>query len=800
MLGSSLSFAQSSTGTITGKLLDPARQPVAYATVVLQTPAADKVAKAGYSDDLGTFELPGVEPGEYQLNVTFIGYETFLSEKFVLQPGQIFVMADIMLREAAKELTEVVVVAQRPLVEVRADMTVFNVDGTANATGHSAMELLRKAPKVLVDNNDNVSIQGKSGVRVYIDGKPSPLRGGDLAAFLQNMQSTQVDAIEIITNPSARFDAEGNAGIINIRLKKDKNLGTNATTNLGYAVGRLPKYNATSNFNFRNRAMNVFGSYGINRNFGTNGFNLNRTQFGTNYDQRNLLQTSRWNHSYRFGSDFFLSKKHTVGFLVNGYINDGQAATVSRTAITELAVGAVNSVLVANNAQTTHRDNLNFNLNYRFDNGKARTLNVDADYGHFASDIHSDQPNYYFDPTEQTVLTERIYAMDAPTGIQIATFKADYEQPLWSGKLGAGVKSSFVITDNTFDFFNVFNNTPQLDLDRSNHFDYTENVNAAYFNFQNKLSDRWSYQLGLRVENTNSLGELLSAQANADSRVERSYTDVFPSGGLTYQLNKKNSFSLTYSRRIDRPSYQDLNPFQMKLDELSYRQGNAFLRPQYTNSLEFGHNYGQRLNSSIGYSVTNDMFAEITDTSGLNSSFIKTENLAEQKVLTFNVSYPFSAAKWWNVFATLSTFYSQTHADFGEGKTIDLDVASLNFYNQHSFILPKGLTFEVSGFYNSPSVWGGVHRTREMWGMDIGLQKKLLSGKATLKLTYSDVFNTMQWRSTNQFGELNIVGSGWWESQQFRANFTYLLGNQSVKSTRRRQTGLEDENKRIKSS
>lgn len=797
-----VAFTQAGSSVV-GKLHDEQQQPVSFATVMLQATADQKLVKAGYTDENGDYELVGIPAGNYTLSVSFLGFQDFKSEAFDLSEGQVFTLPAIRMKEAAKQLEEVIVVAARPIVEIKPDKTVFNVDGTVNATGHTALELLRKAPKVVVDNNDNIMIQGKNGVRVFIDGKPSPLRADDLASYLENMQSNQVDAIEIITNPSSKYDAEGNAGIINIRLKKDKNLGANGSANLGYNIGIYPKYNGSVSFNYRNKTMNLFGSYALNRSHGINFFNLDRYQYGTRYDQENYSQWNRWNNNVRLGVDFFLSKKHTLGALISTNINTGDNFSNSHTDISDIQGGNVYEILIATNTETRERLNLNYNLNYRWEMGKGKSLNIDADYGTFDNDADSYQPNYYMDPGEQTRLNERIYTSYTPTLITIATLKGDHERPLWGGQLSLGAKTSFVNTDNTFDFFNLVNGIPDKDIDRSNRFEYAENVNAAYLNYQNKINDKWSYQLGLRVEQTNSLGDLTAEKPTDNKKVERSYIDPFPSGGLTYQLNPKNSFSLTYSRRIDRPGYQDLNPFQMKLDELSYRQGNPFLRPQYTNSLELSHTFNYRLNTSVGYSHTEDMFAEITDVANDTAGFIKTENLAKQTSVNFNVSMPFSPKKWWNTFTNLSAFRSHTEADFGldeygNAKIIDLNVTSFNLYSQHTFLMPKGFSFEVSGFYNSPSVWGGVHQTESMWGMDVGVLKKMMKGKANLKLTFSDIFQTQGWRAKTEFGGLFLRGSGNWESQQFRVNLTYLFGKETVKGARKRKTGMEDETKRVK--
>lgn len=802
-VSSFLSAQQSGTGSIKGIVRDASEKPVSFATVVLNKQEDGKMEKASYTDENGLYEITDLNTGWYVLEISFVGFENFKSEPVEVLSGQLVQLSMVTLKEQSKALEEVVVTAQRPIIEVKPDKLVFNVEGTVNATGHTALELLRKTPKVVLDNNNNLIIQGKSGVNVYIDGKPSPLRGDDLANFLQNMQSNEVDAIEIITNPSSRYDAQGNAGIINIRLKRDKNLGTNGSVNLGYAIGIFPKYNGSVSLNHRNKVLNAFGSYAANRWHGHNFFNLYRIQYGEDYDQRNTSINKNFNQNAKLGLDLSLGKKQILGFLVSGYFNDNKETSNSHTDIRDTETQVSNRVLVAMNDEEGTRQNLNYNINYRYDISKEKSLNVDLDYGQFQNEGSSYQPNRYYDATEQILLSERINTFYPKTDINIATAKADYEQPLWKGKLGVGVKVSRVNTDNDFLFYNVENGQEINDPERSNRFEYTEQVNAGYFNYQSQFSEKVTYQLGLRVEQTNSIGDLTSAIPNPDNMVERNYTDLFPSAGMTWQASPTNSFQLTFSRRIDRPSYQDLNPFQYKLDELSYRQGNARLRPQYTNSVELGHVFKYTLNTSLSVSRTEDMFAEITDAASDSSAFIKTENLARQDNISLNVSYPYSPTKWWNSFTNVSAFRSHTEADFGvddfgNSKIVDLDVTTFNFYSQHTFLLPEDFSFEISGWFNSPSVWGGVHKTESMWSMDAGIQKKLWKGKANLKLTVSDIFFTQQWRAINIFGGLTMKGNGGWESRQFRVNFTYNFGSQTVKGARKRKTGMEDENSRIK--
>ncbi|GJM32054.1 MAG: TonB-dependent receptor [Saprospiraceae bacterium] len=787
-------WAQNSTGKISGSVFDEQEKAVAFANVILYASADSSMSKAEYTDETGQFAIPNIAAGNYWVAITYVGLPAFNSDVIQIKAGEELKLPPFIMASSSTDLDEVVVVAKKPIIEVHPDKTVFNVEGSINATGSNALELLKKSPGVIVDNNDNIILQGKNGVQVYIDGKPSPLSSADLAEFLKSVQSTEIEAIEIITNPSAKYDAEGNAGIINIRLKKDKRLGTNANISLGGAMGEVPKYNGSLNMNYRNKLMNTFGSYSYNGGEWRNFMNFYRRQDKI-YDQRSRMRNESNNHNFKLGTDFFINDKSTIGFLVNGFFSKRDWFNDGRTEIASLEDGIVDSVLIAESNNIGDRQNLNFNLNYRFDNGEGVVWNFDGDYGKFHNTAEAYQPNFYKSPNEGEIYSQNIFGNNTPTDIDIVTGKVDHERNLWGGKLGLGVKYSYVTTDNTFDFYNILNGEEIFDPMRSSKFVFKENINAFYSSFQKQI-DKLSIQLGFRIENTNSTGTLASEQQIDNKEVDRHYTDFFPSGGVSYQVNQKNMLRLNYSRRIDRPRYQDLNPFENKLDELTYQRGNPFLRPQYTHNVELTHTFNYTLNTSLSYSYTKDYFTQITDTTETSRSFISHQNLSNQEVISLAVSYPFAVTKWWNIYTNATGYYTHNKADFGEGKTVDISVNAFSFYSQHTFSLPYNLSFQLSGFYNSPNIWGGTFENESMWGIDAGLQAKILDGKGTLKLSLSDIFNTMQWHGVSDFGGLYMDASGGWESRRVSLNFSYMLGNEQVKS-RKRKTGLEDEKSRV---
>jgi len=794
-------FAQ--TATLSGTVVTSSGQVVPFATAALRSAADSSLVKAAVAGADGVFAFAGLRAGAYRVGMTGVGYAAWTSETVTLTDGQTAVLPPAVLTETTQSLAEVSVKAIKPLVEVLPDKLVLNVQSSITALGSSALELLQKAPGVLIDPSDNIILQGKNGVRVFIDGKPSPLGPADLAVYLRTLQATDIDAIEIITQPSARFDAQGNAGIINIRLRKNRNFGTNGSATLGLAMGRFyPKYNGSVSLNNRTKKTNLFATYSQRNARDWSFINLYREQSGQFFDQRS--ETTTWSaaHNARLGADWFLSRFSTLGLLLDGTLRDATGSTLGRTPIGTLPNRTATQLLIANNRSTGNRANGNANLNYRFADTSGHELTIDADLGSFRSTGSNYQPNRYINPETSALLLERNYRMNTATNIMLRTLKADYSQRLLGGKLSAGFKLSSVQTNNAFDFYDVQKNQNILNRDRTNRFVYTENVNAGYGSFE-KTEGKWQTQIGLRLEHTHSDGNLIgAAEQTPDGRVTRRYLNAFPSAGLTYNRDEKHTFSLNYSRRIDRPTYESLNPFESKLDELTYQKGNAFLRPQYTNTWQLSHTYKYKLTTSLSYSDTQDYFTSITDTVATAPgerprNFITTRNLASQQVVSLAVSYPFSIAKWWSAYLNVSAYHSANRANFGDGKTIGLAANVLSLYMQQTISLPGAWKLELSGYYTSPSIWGGTFQNRRYWGSTVGVQRKVLNERGSVVLTVSDPFNSQRWRGISQFGGLYMDASGGYESRQVRLNVTYAFGSKQIKAARQRKTGLEDEKGRL---
>lgn len=797
LLFSTIIALASNAQQITGFAKDADGKPLNGATVSLLKDTGKAILKYTVTKDNGGYSFDNVKDGKYRISASHVGFTPVVSPVFELN-GQPASAPELKLAKASGQMNNVTVTATKPIVEVKADKTILNVEGTINSVGSDALELLRKSPGVLVDKDENLSVNGKNGVQVYIDGRPTPLSGQDLSNYLKSIQSSNIEAIEIITNPSAKYEAAGNAGIINIRLKKNKALGTNGSVNAGVNVGVYPKYNGGITLNHRTKGMNIFGNYSYNGGTNRNTIDLYRTVADTLFNNHGTMKMKNEAHNYKAGVDFFIDKKNVLGVMVNGTFSDPTMSNYSRTPISYIPSGQVDRILVADNQSAMKRNNVNLNLNYAYTGADGKSLVLNADHGYYDINTNQLQPNYYYEPTGQSITKSVITRMISPTNIYINSLKGDWEQNFKKGKLGYGGKIAFVKTNNDYQSYDVNGSTETLNTEKSNLFKYKENINAGYVNYNRQLKGVM-IQAGVRVENTVSKGAS-SGQANnvkTENDFTRNYTDVFPSAAITFNKNPMSQFGITYSKRIDRPAYQDLNPFEFKLDEYTFQKGNVNLRPQYTNSFGISHTYKYRLNTSINYSHVKDMFAQWIDTTEKSKAFVSKKNLATQDIVSLNISYPFTY-KTYSVFANLSGNYAKYKADFGPGRKINQDAVGMVFYAQNSLKLGKTKTWtaELTGFYVAPTIQQGAFRSNALWNVDGGISKQLLKNKATIKASYSDIFHSFHFTGKQEFvGQVTRVRAQW-ESQQFKLNFVYRFGSNQVKAARNRTIGAEDETKR----
>jgi hypothetical protein len=798
-LAATTGFAQTNPKpNISGVILDESKKPADYVTVVLFKASDSSVVKTAFTDPNGTFSFNVPAKGSYYYKASNMGYKTLKSKTIVLaEDNQKIDFGTAQLAASTQNLKDVNVAVTKPLIERKMDKIVMNVSNSSIMTGSTALEVLQKAPGVTVDQNDKISMMGKQGVLIQLDGKQTYMSSADVANLLRNMQSSEIESIELITNPSSKYDASGNSGIINIKTKKSKSGGTNGSMNGTAGYGKNFRANAGLNLNHRTQKLNLFGNYNYGKNERENRIDIDRISNGnpdTYFMQVGSSLRKQQNNNFKAGLDYFIDKKNTIGVLVNGYFNHGTEASVNNTLIGP-SFQKVDSTLVSNTLQTNKYNNISYNLNYKSVLDTAGSeISADVDYSRYNGNDGSNYDNDYLFPNGDRIRPIVYTRNNTPSIIDIKAFKVDYNVSLSKTvKLEAGVKSSWVKTDNDLQAEEFVNNSWRNDVRRSNQFIYDENVNAAYTNL-NKQFKNTSVQIGLRVEQTNSKGNLITT----NTVVERGYWDFFPTLFVQQTLSKNNQLGFSYSRRIDRPSYDALNPFIYYLDQFTYSKGNPFLNPQYTNNFELSYTLLQKYMLSIGYSRVNDVIMEVLLPDTAQKALYQTNaNIAQNISYNANLNIPVQITKWWQANNNLNVFYLSFRAPDLAGNALKTGKTSFQFKTQQTFTIMSGFTAELSGSYESPLDYG-TFSIRPRYSIDAGLSKALFNKKASLKLALSDVFNTYKTNLSSIYSGLTYEVRQKNESQVGRITFTYRFGKNEIKPARRRSTGTESEQGRMK--
>jgi outer membrane receptor protein involved in Fe transport len=795
-------------GRISGSVMDDKGQAMEAVTVALLNASDSSRIRETVTNKAGHFGFSDVADGKFLVLASFVGYDRVYSQPVELVTGQGRVVPPMVMKSATTSLAAVAVVGKRPPIEQKADRTIINVDASPSNAGSTAMDVLEKAPGVTLDKDDNISLKGKQGVTIMIDGKPTYLSATQLADYLRSLPASAIDQIELMTNPSAKYDAAGNSGIINIRTKKNKMKGFNGNLNLTHTQGVYPKPSGSLNLNYRTGQFNFFLNAGYSHWEGFQVLNIQRKYLDNDAAQtvNSIFQQTTVMHfinpegNLKFGMDYFVTPKTTVGFVVSGFQN--KETNLSGSNIQLMSPNyVVDSLVYSPSTNHTSWKNGSANLNFRHTYDSAgRELTADLDYVRYSSVSDQYFNNQTFSP-DKDLLDQSILTGHLPSAINIYTFKTDYTQSLAKGyKLETGIKLSYVNTNNTADYFDMVNGVSNVDTTKSNAFIYKENVNAAYASLTRQYGKKWTVQAGLRVENTNYSGHQLGnglTVINNDSSFSRSYVNLFPTAYVTYQASENNQFTLNYGRRIDRPAYQDLNPFLFFLDEYTYQAGNPYLQPQFTDNVELSHTYKHWLTTTVNYSYTKNFFTETFEQSG-QATIVRNGNIGNRRNAGIAVSAQVPVAKWWMAILYGNVNYNK-FSGLLYGQNIDVSATTLvlNINNQLTF--PHGWSGELSGFYRTKGVEGQVI-VDPMGQGTAAISKKILKDKASLKLSVRDLLYSNQVHGYINFQETDATFHNRRDSRVVAMTFTWSFGKplKGVSNNSRRNGGAGEEENRVK--
>ncbi len=787
-------------GLIFGKVLDAKlKQPLPYVNVIIQN-SNNETLTGGITLEDGTFSIEKVTEGNITVSIQYIGYKTYNKDITIGKGNYKINLGNIYLEEEAESLDAVTVIAETSTIQQKVDRKVITIGKDLAATG-TASQLMVGIPSVNVDaQTGDISMRGNQNVRVMVDGKLSNI---PTAQLLKQIPSTAIKSIELITNPSAKYNPEGMSGIINIVLHKNTMVGFNGNFNVGLSHEVNPKFNSSLNMNYRNGKFNLYGNYSNNisknRNFG----NVNRPE--NNSEQFFRFLDKRENHQFKVGVDFYLNDKNTVSVFTNQNVSDN--STLARTNAIFYDNMAFNQDQIFNNVGENTSQQYNFD--YKLDLAKEGE-NIELEVDH---NIYDGENPVFFD---QLMGPLRDYTDFNETDRKRTTINLDYVNPLSENtKLEVGLQARLFNTNIKYSSTgDSFTESGTLEPTPSTDFDYTRDIYSAYVNFNKKI-DKWTYQLGLRAESVNV--ETLALQTNVltnnttDIPFDNDYFEVYPSLFITYSPSEKNSYQFSYSRRVDRPGIGQVNPIKEFSTPLISSFGNQNLIPQFTNSVEV--NYTRNLKDRKG-SVTAGIFyraisdeinrALLVDRTDVTSGrvILTHDNFDNTSAFGFELSTNYRPTKWWFINGSFD-LYSQTQTGIAENitdgvlienatisdietNTTEVDNVAWNFRMFNNFSLSKKLTFTAFGFYR------GKNRNlqfdlKPMYFVNLGMRYSFLeNNRATFAFNFNDIFNTQNFRFEGrrpfvQNGQFN------WESNTWNVSLNYRFGGGKYRAKSRKR-------------
>lgn len=794
--------AGSAFGQVQGKPLkvtvqNEEQQPLAAATVQLLKPDSSLI-KLQVTDKNGVAEFTSGSSASYILAISHTGYKAAFRIVTAEHLSSGIVPA-IALTQDATLLKDVVVNAKKPFVQFSPDKTVVNVEAGITNAGTSIMDVLEKSPGITVGRDGNISMKGKPQVMVLIDGKQTQLSGADLQAYLTGISASQVDVIELIDNPGAKYDAAGNSGIINIKTKKLKQKGFNGSVSLGYGQGVYPKSNNSLNLNYREGKFNVFANYGDRLGYEMMNLYALRKYFDKNgndsllLDQPDFQKTHITAHNVKTGVDFFVNSKTTIGVAFTGSYVD-RVVSSHNTINWMSPARVIDSSINTNGTRSTHFRRSGVNFNFRRTFAHEAELAADIDYIKF--DIKGNQ--FFQTQLNAPGSVAQSTSGNIPSDLNIFTAKIDYSKQYKKILLEAGAKTANTQTDNLAEYF--FNNGTNwvADLSRSNHFLYDESIHSAYSSLSSK-GKKWQLQGGLRYEYTGYKAHQLGNAVVKDSAFKRNYGSLFPSAFITYNADSNNTFTLRFGRRIDRPQFQNLNPFLVTINKYTFEGGNPFIRPQYTWNVELVHTFKQLLSTGISYSYLKDYFSQIfiidSNSSNVNKNIIiyTRGNVGSFKNLGVTMTLQLPVTKWWNL--TSVAVYNHKVIKGVVWKPIVARVDQLNVSLSNQFQFKKGWAAEFSGYYQTNSQIDLQESLTPQGEMGFGVSKQILKGKGTIRLNARDILYTQNYSGYSHFQNSDEPFKVKWDSRVVRISFTLRFGK-AMKAIKRSGGGATEEAER----
>lgn len=785
---------QNNNITIQGKVFNSFNKPIENVNAILQNAKDSSIIKASFTDKNGIYSFENIKANSYQIVFSAISFKTTYSNIFIVDT-QWIAIPNIILQPEAKKLSDVVITGNKPPFENKPGKIIMNVDASPTNAGSTALELLNTAPGISISNSNNtISLKGKDGLLILIDGKSTYLSGEDLINSLKNTTSASIDKVEIISNPSAKYDA-GNAGVINLITKKGKQFGFNGNNSISYSQGKYPIINNTLNLNYRNNKLNVFGNYLFlhgtyhDNSNDNNNFRDDNGQIVGFSNQLTSSDFTNWNHKMILGLDYSINKKNIIGIKLSERVLNRIGVGNSKNKLGN-NVDNINTTLQSNTNSNQHRTDLSNNISYRsILNNKGAELNFDADYAQYKIDINQFLSTQAFDNNNNLgslFALKRIgkYITD------IYASNIDFIHPLNKEiKIETGIKLSYIKSNNISTYYNSQGLTWTKDNIRSNHFIYEENIRAGYINITKEFKN-WHTELGFRIENTQMKGN----EVNSNTIFIQNYVNFFPNLSIIHHLNNKDELNIRYTKSIKRPPYNNLNPYTYFIDSLNYMQGNPYLKPAFTNNFEINYIH-KNITTTLNYSSTTDAITLIYGQKApLKLVYQTYENLSNLDILGIAVSAPFTVQKYWKsyIYAYLyNTYYKDLIASTTTNKSINAMLLKIN----NTFLISPSFTVEIAGTYKTktPGDWA-LSIAEPYYIIRMGCSKSILRTRGFITLT----LQTASYQTAGIIRYSNIDDKYIEQFDERRVGFTfnYRFGKQTVLKAKEHTGSAEEEKSR----
>ena len=781
---------------INGKVVDSTGKPIEFANVVIKDQNG-KIVEGTITDQKGIFRLKAKE-GTYKLTISFLGYENWDKEMIIDKNQDLGIIA---LTESKSDLGEVIVTAEKPVIEKKVDRLVFNVEHSISASSGTVLDALRKTPGVAVDQDGAISMIGKGGVSVLIDDRMLQLSGEDLTNFLQSIASDDVKSIEVITTPPAKYEAEGAGGLINIQYKKGRRNAWNNSLRAAYTQATYPSYSLGNAFSYSKNKLKVLISAD-----GKIGSKARTTTYTIDFPDeprlgdRDIKKTSR-SFSGRFGLDYDLSKKASLGLLYSGVFREGNGNTKNKIydGVNTITKDTLSIISNSSDEETTNNHSVNLHYLQRLDS-IGNKFSMDLDYFTYSTDQDKDLASTTFstDATKknQTKLDEILNVGDQR--IENYSAKIDAERPTSWAKISYGAKTSFTRTNNLINYQYYSNSKSsdilKLDSTQIDRFIYTENTQAAYIDFAKELGKKWTFKLGLRAEYTQTTTD---SQENKEKNQKRKYLQWFPILYAFRTINDRHSLNLNYNRRINRPEFLYLDPFRRYLSNVSYAVGNPFLQPSFTDKIELSHTYQNQLISTLSFSKTTDGFDQLP----MIDNMTKEEIYNEQNYYTLyqyglSESYAFHPFSWWSSQNQAQLFYSKYKID-PEVNAVEQNGFNIYLSTNNSFTLNKRKTIqgEINFVWEYFESYAAINRYKPYYNLDLGLRLFLWNKKWQCLVVLNDALKTLVYHTAISTNDIRQEVINYLDSRQITLSLNYTFGNKTI-SVKEREVGNKEENNR----